>query len=322
MVSLLVIAGLASCGTDTATSTPSADPVVSVSAGEPDPEVTITTTDPVDENTQSSFSLRLTDAPLDGVTKVVIQFSGVQILGDNEIKSTTFTFVTPQTIDLLQLQGAKTAVLLNEVPIEVGTYSEIRLFTSSDNSASYVETSDGGIHELKIPSGSSSGLKLKGEVTVTTQRDSAYIIDFDLLKSVVKAGNSGKYNLKPVLRLISDSTVGHISGMVKSALLINDSCSDSNVDTFNRVYVFEGHNQTPNDINQSDSDQITPITTSAVKYNIKNDQYAFEAAFLPAGDYTIAITCNANLENLDSDDELLFFGIQNVTVLKNNTIFL
>ncbi len=39
-------------------------------------------------------------------------------------------------------------------------------------------------------------------------------IDFDVRKSVVKAGNSGKYLLKPVLRLIENQNVAMVKGSV------------------------------------------------------------------------------------------------------------
>ena len=330
IVLLLVIAGLYGCGTDTSKSTETTEPVttnpvvVDPANPDPDPDVTIitTTTEPIEEDRQASISLRLTDAPLDDVVKVVVQFTGVQLIHETEGKSTSFNFETPQTIDLLLLQGSNTAVLLNEVPIEAGDYSEIRLFTNAEDLASFIETDDGGIHELKIPSGNSSGLKLKGDVIVTAQRDTGYVIDFDLLRSVKKAGNSGKYILSPVLRLINDADAGTITGSVDPTLLVDPSCSDDDVDSHNSLYVFDGHDQIPTDINEDNSEKLTPVTTSIVNYDGEQEMYLYEAAFLPAGDYTIAVTCNADQEDLETDDDLQFFDIQNVTVLINNTIFL
>ena len=40
------------------------------------------------------------------------------------------------------------------------------------------------------------------------------IVDFDAAKSVVKAGNSGKYNLKPVIRAQMEAQSGAIAGVV------------------------------------------------------------------------------------------------------------
>ncbi|MDH3710452.1 MAG: carboxypeptidase-like regulatory domain-containing protein, partial [Cyclobacteriaceae bacterium] len=40
------------------------------------------------------------------------------------------------------------------------------------------------------------------------------LLDFDAARSVVKAGNSGKHNLKPVIRTIVEAQDGAISGIV------------------------------------------------------------------------------------------------------------
>ena len=48
-----------------------------------------------------------------------------------------------------------------------------------------------------------------------------------------------------------------------------------------------------------------------------------EGAYLTEGDYTIAITCNSNLDDLDTgNDDLKFFGTRNVSVGVDNTVFL
>ena len=41
-----------------------------------------------------------------------------------------------------------------------------------------------------------------------------FILDWDVQKSIVKAGNSGKYNLKPVIRVNAEVNSGSISGKV------------------------------------------------------------------------------------------------------------
>ena len=51
--------------------------------------------------------------------------------------------------------------------------------------------------------------------------------------------------------------------------------------------------------------------------------YLYEAAFLPNGDYTVAFTCNANLDDPEMEGEKLrFFGTRNATVKVNNIVFL
>jgi hypothetical protein len=59
-----------------------------------------------------------------------------------------------------------------------------------------------------------------------------------------------------------------------------------------------------------------------MNYDATMDKYVYTVAFLAAGDYTIAVTCNADVEDLNTSDNLQFFDIQNVTVLANDPIFL
>jgi hypothetical protein len=101
------------------------------------------------------------------------------------------------------------------------------------------------------------------------------------------------------------------------------ACSDADPNTYNAVYVYAGHNVTPDDIDQKSPQSPAPFATTSIAYDNDIMGYLYEAAFLPAGKYTVAFTCNADAEDLDNgNDDLKFFGIQNVTVLASNTLFL
>ncbi len=124
------------------------------------------------------------------------------------------------------------------------------------------------------------------------------------------------------MNLISAANAGNFSSMVDSALLTAGSCSDSLVDTYNAVYVYSGHNVVPDDIDSANNN-VEPVATTTVNYDATTNKYVYTAAFLAAGDYTIAVTCNADAENLNTNDNLQFFNIQNnVTVLANDPTFL
>lgn len=314
---------LFSCGTDSQPGSTSSDISIPASSDE---QVTVISTGNSPAIDLSSLSLRITDAPIDNASRVVIAFTSVELKADAQGFSKLFSFNGPKIIDLLALQGTQTEDLLDNVSIEPGLYNEIRLIVDDSDSNSFIELIDGAIHPLKIPSGSTAGLKLKGDIIIPANRPGRYTIDFDVRKSIVRAGNSSNFLLKPVLRLLDDTSVGHIRGSVDSAFLTDASCSDSDADTHNAVYVFAGTNVTPDDItplSDDDNDEnVNPVTTATIKYDSSANSYLFEAAFLEAGDYTIAMTCNADLENIETDDELLFFNSQNVTVQVNDILFL
>jgi len=302
ITTLLLCAYLAACGTDTSSGASG-----SGSSGS-------------GSGTGSGLTLRLTDAPFDDAVRVTVKFVEVRLRtkGGNDWVSIDLRR-KPQPIDLLALQGTKTADLLRNVKVPRDDYDELRLIVDTTPMANTIELSGGGIVELKIPSGGSSGLKIKGDFTVSENLPTSLVVDVDLRQSIKK--NGPNYIMNPVLRLVKGDNFGHSRGIVDPALLTAASCSDPLVDTFNAVYVYSGHNVTPDDINQKSTQDIDPLTTTRIAYDTATSSYLYEAAFLPAGDYTIAFTCNSNLDDLDKNDNLKFFNIQNLTVKLNNTRF-
>lgn len=307
LATLLLCSLLAACGTDSSSGDQADDIAATATKG-------VTVTSSGSSGSKSSFSLRLTDAPVDDATAVVMQFVAVQLIQANGNWS-KYTFDSPQMIDLLQLQGTRTADLLANMEIPAGDYNEIILFVDASPMTNYIVVS-GTPKELKIPGGSTAGLKLKGNFTISATRAAALVIDFDLRQSIKVAGKSGRYTFKPVLRLVNNENIGHIRGTVNPALLTT-GCSDGLVDTFNAAYVYAG-NVTPGDIGSG----TPPLTTTRIAYDNASMSYVYEAAFLPTGDYTIAFTCNADLDNLNKNDNLVFFNYKNVTVVVNNVVFL
>ena len=268
----------------------------------------------------SGFSLRLTDAPFDDAARVDVTFTEVRLKKASGGWVNIPVNAARQKINLAALQGTKSEALLSGEDVDADDYDELRLIVSTAAMANTIELSSGGVVELKIPSGGSSGLKIKGNFSVSDMRATSMVVDVDLRQSIIKAGPN--YIMRPVLRLINGDNFGHVRGKVDSALLTAPSCSDALVDTFNAVYVYAGHNVSPDDINQQSNQNVDPLTTTNITYDTATSEYMYEAAFLPLGDYTIAFTCNSDLDDLDADDNLQFFNIQNVTVQVNDTMFL
>ena len=273
--------------------------------------------------TKSSFTLSLTDAPVDDVAAVQLQFVEVR-LRKSDGTWINFPFASPKAIDLLQLQGLLTSDLLSNIPLGVGHYNEIRLLVDDAPMANHLKLPDGTFVQLDIPGGSKSGLKIKGDFFILKTRPTSLVVDFDLRQSVKRKGKSGQYSFKPKLRMVDNANAGHLLGIVTlERLFSTPACSDNDADTFNAVYVYEGHDVVPGDIDQSSDLDTDPIATTVIKYDRKKNVYKYEAAYLPEGDYTIAITCNSNLDDLDAgNDDLKFFGIRNVSVMVDSTLFL
>lgn len=107
---------------------------------------------------------------------------------------------TPATYDLLTLQNGVAAVL-GDTLLPAGHYTQIRLMIGK---GSYV-VADGMRHDLTIPSGFETGIKLINEFTIQTNQVYRLTLDFDAAHSIIVTGN-GKYMLKPTIRIATDTT--------------------------------------------------------------------------------------------------------------------
>lgn len=154
----------------------------------------------------------LTDNPNLKLSEVWVDVKEIQInMEDSEL--ITLSGSKPGMYNLFELTNGKDT-LLSDAIIPAGLISQIRLVLGPNN---YAITHDGRRIDLTTPSAQQSGLKVQVHQTVTGGILYRLILDFDAAKSiVVEAGNSGKYNLKPVLRILSFVPSG---GIVKGWVL-------------------------------------------------------------------------------------------------------
>ena len=170
---------------------------------------------------EGTVNLYLTDAPfpIEMVAKTVVTIDKVEIR-KQETDSAEASFVVltedPMEIDLLTLSNGITEQLAS-VELEAGTYDMIRMHVSD----SKVELNDESQFDLKIPSGSSSGLKIKIDpaIEISDGQTADVLLDFDVSKSFVVKGNwkGGKikgFNFKPVVRCVLLGQAGRIEGTV------------------------------------------------------------------------------------------------------------
>lgn len=251
-----------------------------------------------------SMNLNITDAAVDNADAVYVQFSGIEIKSAKN-DDVVVSFDSPKRINLLNLQGDDSEPLLSGHSLAAGDYQSIQLQVDTGAGESVIVV-DGAEHDLEIPSGSQSGLKLVRGFTVPAGGTADFTIDFDLRKSIVLSNNG--YKLKPALRLIDNVSVGHIKGSVDLGTL---GCDDIG----NAVYVFQGNDATPDDVNISGSDSV--VTTAMVKHNSEDNSYSYEAGFLSTGNYTVALSCEADTDDPEKDDDLSFVSQANVLVEDN-----
>lgn len=168
-----------------------------------------------------TLSVKMTDAPSCGydhvwvtVTKVRVHKSDTASDADpgwSEVAVTPDPGSDGRRIDLLSLQNGVLAEL-GQTALPEGHYTQVRLVLSGASGANQlVLTSDKSVVNLDTPSAQQSGLKLKRGFDVAAGDTVDLVLDFDACKSIVKAGASNRYNLKPVVSVIP-ILVGSIEG--------------------------------------------------------------------------------------------------------------
>ena len=170
-----------------------------------------------------TLRLALTDAPACGYEAVNVSVERIRVhhSSDADVSDGGWSDLVlnpARRIDLLTLQNGVLSEL-GEMPLQPGHYQQMRLVLSSGSNANLMANSvvPSGQAErtLETPSGLQTGLKMNIDLTVEASQRADLVLDFDACKSVVRAGNSGRYQLKPVIRAIPRFVSG-VSGSVSA----------------------------------------------------------------------------------------------------------
>lgn len=169
-----------------------------------------------DSNTSSKdetarVQLKLVDEPGDYL-EVNIEIIDIQYKSSDEEESWV-SFAPeggyPINVDITELIAGESLLLTDEV-VPVGILKQVRLVLS-DNNTLKIEGEDDLI-PLDTPSAQQSGLKLNLDEELEAGFVYTFVLDWSVEKSIVKAGNSGKYNLKPVIKVNVEVSSGSIGG--------------------------------------------------------------------------------------------------------------
>jgi len=255
---------------------------------------------------------RIADAPIDGAEAVVIHFIEATLNGPDG--NTVIPVTDPKTgnkgrdIDLLLLQSGQWSGFFSQL-VKAGKYSWIRL--KLDLTKSYIQIS-GAQYALNCTSCDNNGLKLNRSFTVPADGTLTLMLDFDLRKSITLP-NTGSlvYKLRPTVRIVESDVSGNISGKVDSTLI-------STLGGFSgcNAYVFSGHDAQLDDIyipftSSVPNTQNNPVMSTAINFDT---DYTYNAAHLPSGNYTVAVTCDGENDQADTDDTLVFSSPINTSV--------
>ena len=199
-----------------------------------------------------TLSLNLSDATTAEYNAVYVTIEEVQVHND-EGGSWQIVASPNKTYNLLELvNGVREQLGITE--LETAHYTQMRLIigkspddtinllSESHPYANYIIDNTDTYYELKIPSGFQTGVKIVGGFDINTDQTTELILDFDACRSVVQAGNSGKWLLKPTIKIasledfsiingtVTDDSAAGIEGALVSAQIFNGGTTETKDD--------------------------------------------------------------------------------------------
>ncbi|MBI4328280.1 MAG: DUF4382 domain-containing protein [Chloroflexi bacterium] len=142
-----------------------------------------------------TLELRVTDAPPEGVTKVVVTAGKIEAQRSGSEGETGWVTIveSPPTFDLVSVEGFEE--VLGSNPLPEGSYGQVRLSINK-----VVVTVKGEDKEAEVPS---DKLRVIGTIQVAANKTTAVTLDFDADQSVVLAGP--RVQFKPVVKLLVEA---------------------------------------------------------------------------------------------------------------------
>jgi len=172
-------------------------------------------------DTMGTLKLSVTDAPfpIEYIEEANITVTKIELRMVSDTTDSVFKTVMEDSVsfNLMDLRNGITQDL-SEVDIEPGTYDLVRIFVSEAS----LTLVNGSTFDMKVPSGSSSGIKVFVDpaIEVSGGLTSELLLDFNLEKSFVLKGSLDSpggirgFNFKPVIRAVNNSTAGTVQGVV------------------------------------------------------------------------------------------------------------
>jgi hypothetical protein len=164
-----------------------------------------------------TLSVSLADNTIRGCKAVYVTIDDVLVHAKGGWRSLKKT--NPhKTHNLLDLQnGVREELGIAE--LAAGYYNQMRLLIGDTPdaghfAANYIIDDDDQAHELKIPSGYETGIKIVNGFTIRAGQTTELILDFWASDSIVMPGHNGEWLLKPTIKVLNTDNYSIVSGTV------------------------------------------------------------------------------------------------------------
>ncbi len=252
-----------------------------------------------------------TEQPADpNIIQVVANVRGLEFTGSGGTERLEFT--DEQQLDFMDYaDDNNTFRLFTSEELPEGSYTGVRLILDEDqgDDAFVALSGETGTFPLNIVAGDYASIDFEFE---EDSRDSeSYILMLDLRQSLSFDDDNDEYTITPVLRAVRSEDISRIDGDLSVSCPAGDSLGEG------AVYLFEGNDITPDDL---DNSGVEPFATAPVLTDNNGASFFYSLRVLPEGDYTMALTCIGNDDDPATDEDLEFRNIVNVELDANEVL--
>lgn len=243
------------------------------------------------------------DAPYTQIKSVVVTVRKIRLEAEDGGHE-TFDLDPAIQVDLRSLTGGQTRALLSDEALKSGDYESIRLTLSDSSDDNYVEEVDGTRHDLDV---NDDEIELATDFSIDDHGTTQLTLAVDLRRGLREDDDDYRFVADSALHLTNDEDTGTVTGTIPVSK-IDDDCAGA------AVYVYKGKDVTPDDIGGTGTE---PYSSTIVSMG-SDGLYHYTAAFLPEGDYTLGLTCDAD-EDDPVDNDSLDFDTETVKVKAKDT---
>ena len=255
---------------------------------------------------EGTFTIDLsTDGPADpAVADVQANLLGVELRkADSTV--TTLEFRDSEPVDLRDLATASTPMrLFTSEALPAGDYTGVRLLFDPGVDAKVVDAS-GVSSSLQLANGNFAAVDFS--VVEDKRSSETFSLALDLRQSLAFNDATDEYTLTPVLRIVATVAAAQVTGTVSVTCPAGSTVLENGA-----VYLYKGAGVEPDDLDGADAEPFA--TTRIVQGPTLGGVPTYSLRFFPAGDYTLAFTCQGDADALGANDDVVFSNAQNVSL--------
>jgi len=275
-----------------------------------------------DNNNPAQLTLGFSDSIPEDLKEVVIEVDSItfQRSGADDVVVDTFTIpglnltdADTFQVDLLDYPGFAQLKVITDLELDAANYPALLIdIVANGINSSYVLEADDTEKPITVDGGI---LTLDGGMQLSSGNQ-AFTVEFSLAQSLQLQTNDEYLLATDGIRIENNSTDAVLSGSIASSLFdtASDCAAKPDPEDGNRVYLYEGIGLSTDDLADvfTTGSSITPPDTAVAPFAvasltkvISTGNWVYAFGYVPAGDYTMAFSCNTA-----EDDAVEYNGLE------------